>query len=119
MSLSYHEDPATKTVEFTVRGKLTKEDYERVVTPMQAFIDAHGQVRVVEIVESFSGFDPAVLIPGIKFDLKNLSHISRAAIVSDIGWFSPLVRAASALTAIEMRMFEMDQLDEARDWARS
>ena len=119
MSLSYHEDPDTKTVEFTVRGKLTKDDYERVVTPMQAFIDTHGSVRVIEVVESFSGFDPAVLIPGIQFDLKNLSHISRVAIVSDSGWFSPLVRAASALTAVEMRMFGMEDLEAARHWARS
>lgn len=119
MSLSYHEDPSSRTVECRIDGRLTKADYDRVITPMQAFIDRHGQVRVIEVVESFAGFDPAVLIPGIKFDLRNLSHISRVAIVSDIGWFSPLVRAASALTAVEMRMFRMDQLEEARDWARS
>lgn len=119
MSLSYVEHPTTKTVEFRIDGKLTREDYDRVIGPMQAFIDAHGTVRVIEIVESFSGFDPAVLIPGIKFDIKNLSHISRVAIVSDIGWFSPLVRAASAITAVEMRMFEMAQLDEAREWAQA
>ena len=117
--IDYKEYPNTKTVEFRVSGKLSKEDYDAVVTPLQAFIDTHGSVRIIEVVESFSGFDPAVLIPGIRFDLKNISHISRAAVVSDIGWFSPLVRAASALTPIEIRMFGMDQLDNARDWAQS
>ena len=85
MTIEYREDDATRTAEVLVRGKITMEDYTAAVEPMQAFIDRHGTVKFIEVIESFSGFDPAVLWPGIKFDWRNISQISHVAVVSDLG----------------------------------
>ena len=119
MAITYTTDPDTAVIEFTVSEHISKEDYETVIEPMQDFIDTHGTVRMIEIVESFPSFDPAILLPGIRFDIRNIRHISHVAVVSDIGWFSPVVRAAGALISSQMRTFPMEALDEARDWVRT
>lgn len=116
MPITYVEHPETKSVEFTVEGHMSREDYDKVIEPMQAFIDTHGTIRMIEVVKSFTGFDPSVLLPGIQFDLRNMRHISHVAVVSDIGWFSPFIRAASAVTPLQIRSFSMDEIDAARAW---
>ncbi|CUX79746.1 MAG: SpoIIAA-like protein [Roseibaca calidilacus] len=116
MTIEYREDDATRTAEVLVRGKITMEDYTAAVEPMQAFIDRHGTVKFIEVIESFSGFDPAVLWPGIKFDWRNISQISHVAVVSDLGWVGPLSKAAGALISSQVRFFQLDELNAARAW---
>jgi len=119
MTLRYIEYPADRLVELTVQGRVTRDDYDQIVDRIQAFIDLHGKIKVIEVIESFSGFDPAILLPGIRFDIRNIRHVSHVAVVSDIGWFSPVVKAAGALVSTKMRLFHLDELNEARNWIRS
>lgn len=119
MTITYSEDDETRVAEITVSGKITREDYDAAVAPMQAFIDRHGTVKFIEIVESFEGFDPSILWPGIKFDWHNIQHISHVAVVTDIGWMGPMSKAAGALISTKLRVFDMDDVDEARAWIAS
>lgn len=116
MTISYTECDTSKVAEIVVSGHITWADYEKVITRMQAFIDRHDRVKLVEIVESFSGFDPSVIVPGIKFDWKNIQHISHVAVVTDIGWMGPLSKAAGALVSTKLRTFDLAHLEEARVW---
>lgn len=119
MSVSYTEDEASGIVEFRVDGHISRADYDPLVETLQGFIDRVGTIRLIEIVESFPTFDPSILIPGIKFDMRNLRHISHVAVVSDIGWMSPVVKAAGAVISTRMRTFDMAELDAAREWVRA
>lgn len=116
MTVTYNEDPTTRVVELTVSGRITRDDYDSVIDRIQTFIDAHDTIKLIEIIESFEGFDPSVIWPGIKFDVKNVRHISHVAVVSDIGWIGPLSKAAGALVSTKLRTFDRDQLDAARAW---
>ena len=119
MTVTYVEDDTTKTAEITASGHLTREDYEKVIPQMQAFIDRHGTIKFVEILESFKGFDPTLLWSGIKFDMRNIQHISHVAIVSDVGWISPFSTAAGAFLSTKLRTFSMAEVDAARAWVKS
>ncbi|WP_417524383.1 STAS/SEC14 domain-containing protein [Marinovum sp.] len=116
MSITYIEIPDRKRVEFAVGGHISKADYQRIVTPMEAFIETHGTVQMIEVVDSFSGFDPAILLPGISLDIKAIPHISHIAVVTDIGWISPIARAVGALLPTRLRVFPRDGLEDARAW---
>ncbi len=116
MTISYTECDTSNVAEIVVSGRITWADYEQIVARMQAFIDRNGTVKLVEIVESFSGFDPSVIVPGIKFDWKNIEHISHVAVVTDIGWIAPLSKAAGALVSTKLRTFDLEHLEEARAW---
>ena len=116
MTIAYHEDDATRVAEIRVGGKIMAEDYDRAVTPLQDFIDRHGTVKLLEIVDSFGGYDPTVIWEGIKFDFRNVRHISHVAVVSDIGWIGPVSKAAGALLPTKLRTFAMSELAQARAW---
>ena len=119
MTVSYTEDDAARVAEIIVSGRVTAEDYSRAVTPMQAFIDRHGTVRLIEVIESFDGFDPSILWDGLKFDLRNIPHISQVAVVSDLGWIGPMSKAAGAMISSDLRTFGLDEIEAARAWVRS
>lgn len=116
MTVTYREDDATGVAEFRVVDHISRADYEPLVASLQDFIDRHGSVRIIEIVETFPGFDPSILLPGLRFDIRNIRHISHVAVVSDMGWLSPVVKAAGSLVSTKIRLFGMAELDEARAW---
>jgi len=116
LPVTYTEIPDKHRVEFTISGHLSKEDYDAVIAPLQAFIDRHGTIQIIEIVESFGGFDPSVLLPGLKFDLQNIQHVSHAALVTDVGWMGPIAMATSRLVPTKMRTFALAEIDAARAW---
>lgn len=116
MTVQYFEDPEEGYVELTVSGRVTREDYDAVIDRMQRFIDEYGRMKLIEVIESLEGFDPSVIWPGIKFDFKNLRHISHVAVVSDIGWIGPMSKAAGALISTKLRTYDRDELEAARAW---
>lgn len=118
MPVSYSEDPATRSIELTVSGKVTQEDWDRVVPRFETFMEAHGTIRLIEIVESLDGFDPGLIWQGIQFDMKAIPRISHCAVVTDIGWMSPIVKAAGAVMAMQLRTFPLAEANAARDWIR-
>ena len=119
MTLTYSEDDSTKTAMITVSGMITRDDYDAVMVPIQAFIDKHGSINFIEVIESLSGFEPSIIWPGLKFDIANLKHINRVAVVSDLGWISPFTKAAGYFMSTKLRMFDLADLDEAQAWIRS
>ncbi|WP_158623210.1 STAS/SEC14 domain-containing protein [Pseudorhodobacter sp. E13] len=116
MATSYRTIPETKTFEFTVSGKVTSEDFDALAGPMADFVEKHGKIRLLEIIEDFQGFDPMMLWKGMKFDIKIIPHITHCAVVSDMGWISPLTKAAGAFMATKLRTFDLEELDAARAW---
>ncbi|HSH26638.1 MAG TPA: STAS/SEC14 domain-containing protein, partial [Wenzhouxiangella sp.] len=101
-----------------VEGRVTEQDFEQVAGRLEAFIEAHGKIKVLEVLESFKGFDAAVLGKGVLFDLKHIKNISHCAVVSDSGWIGPLTRAVGAVVSCEIKVFGHDQIDQARTWLR-
>ena len=116
MACIYSEHPTEPVVEIRVVGRVTQHDMDEVLPKITAFIERHGKIRLVEIVDEMNGFEPSTILDGIKFDYQHLRDITHAAVVSDIGWISVLTRAAGMVMPVALRVFPMDQVDAARDW---
>ncbi len=120
MTISYVEYPDTKTVEIHVDGKVAREEFDTVIADMDRFIQSYGKIKLLESVTTFKvGMDMYMLWEGMKFDLKNIRHISHCAVVSDIGWISPFSKAAGAFIATKLRTFTMGEIDLARAWLKN
>jgi len=120
MTLSYIEHPDTKTIEIHVDGKVTREEFDTVIADMGQFIQNYGEIKLLESIATFKvGMDMHMLWEGMKFDLKNIHHISHCAVVSDIGWISPMSKAAGAFMSTKLRTFNMDEIDAARVWLKN
>lgn len=116
MPVIYAEIPETNICEIEVSGHVTRVEYDEVVGRLQDFIDARGEIRLIEIVRDLKGFDPSVIWPGIKFDLRNIPRITHCAVVTDIGWMGPVSKAAGSIMSTRLRTFDTAQLDDAREW---
>lgn len=119
MSVRYSEDPGNKLIEITVNGRVTRADWEEIVPKFEAFMNEHETIRLIEVVEELSGFDASMIWDGIKFDFKAVPHISHCAVVTDIGWMSPLTRTVGAVMPMKMRVFPLAEVQDARDWILS
>ncbi|WP_299925338.1 STAS/SEC14 domain-containing protein [uncultured Pelagimonas sp.] len=114
--MAYAEFPERRTIEITVRGALCREDYASIMMPMAGFIEAQGSIQVIEIIDSFAGFDEQIATEPGPADGGLLAHIDRVAIVSDIGWYCPIISAAPSTLGIRMKSFKRAELEEARRW---
>ena len=119
MTTTYTEDPEHKIAELVVEGKVTQEDFNNITGQLDNFIEKHGRIKLLEEIRTLEGFEVSMMWDSIKFDMKHLKHISRCAVVSDIGWLSPISKAAGAFISCKVRTFTLDQLDEARAWLQA
>ena len=119
MACIYTEHATQPVVEIRVVGHVTQHDMDEILPKLEAFIRRHGTIRIVEVIETFEGFDPTTFLDGLKFDLNHLTDVTHAAVVSDIGWIGVMTRAASMVMPVTIRVFTMDELEEAREWART
>jgi len=114
--MDYKECPEQQLVELRISQKVTEHDFDIIAPKLEAFTAQHGRIKFLEVIENFEGMAAGLIFKGIRFDIKHLKHISHVAVVSDIGWMSPLSKAAGALVSTKFRTFSMDQLGEARHW---
>lgn len=116
MACTYTEHDSLPIVEIRVMGRVTDHDMEEIVPKMEKFIDKHGTIRVLEVIERFDGFDPTTVLDGMKFDLKHITDVTHVAVVSDVPWVSFMTSAAAMVMPITVRVFGLSQIDEARKW---
>ena len=117
MACIYTEHETLPVAEIRVDGHVTEHDMDEILPRMEAFIERHGTIRIIEVIERLEGFDPTTILDGMKFDIKHLRNISHAAIVSDIPWVSFMTTAVALVMPVTVRMFPMSRTDEARRWA--
>lgn len=123
MPIHYAEDAASATAILTLRGPLGWADYAALCAPMMALRDRCGPLKVIEVIESFAGFEDgledwietACAQGGAQGFLADLTHV---AIVSDIGWFCPVL-SVSLSRGFALRSFALADFDSARAWMLS
>lgn len=101
-------------------GKISKEDYEKVLEPL--FDEARQQGRrvrlLVQIGPEYQGFTPGVVWEktiGLRF----LRLFDGYALVTDIGWIREWTQLVGFLLPWPMRVFSNDERDKAMDWLHS
>ena len=105
-------------VAFVARGRVTKNDYERVLIPKvdEAFA-RHKKVRCYyELGSEFAGFEPGALWEDFELGIEHLSHWERVAVVTDSDWIRHAVGLFRFLVSGEIRVFATAQAAEGRRW---
>ena len=117
MSCTYQEHDTLPVAEIRVTGRVTDHDMDDIIPKLEALINKHGTIRIIEVIERFDGFDPTTILDGLKFDMKHLTDVTHAAVVSDIPWIGFMTRASAMVMPVAVRTFPLDQVDQARAWA--
>jgi SpoIIAA-like len=114
--------PAT-VVGVEAHEKVTAEDYEKVLIPAVEAAEAAsggGKVRILYVLgREFPDFTASAAWQDAKLGLGRFREWERIAVVGDADWLRRAIHASSWAMPGEVRVFESDDLDEARAWISS
>lgn len=111
--------PTANVLAFEIDGLITSEEMPEALKVFEEFFAGHDQVRLLNRMKHFGGFDPTILLQSrlIAMKLSAMRKLERYAIVGAPSWMVTLIAAISpAFADIEMRTFAAEQEDEAWAW---
>ena len=113
-------DMPAGTVGLRAWGKLSKADYRDVLEPTLREAVESGELRLLFVLTDFEGLEPGAWIEDVKTGLEvSVRHHSawkRFALVTNVDWVAKATRIFAWLIPGEARIFDLDQLDDARAW---
>ncbi|WP_408097342.1 STAS/SEC14 domain-containing protein [Peredibacter sp. HCB2-198] len=109
-------NPATKTIEIVVDGRVTRESILDIYREVEEKGKSWGQVNFLEEFLGFDGIEPRAIWEDLRLYLKNSSLFKKVALVTDKKWVSTLTKIADPLFKIDVKVFPLDKISEARLW---
>ena len=114
--LSVVETPSKKFVELTVDGAIEKAEFHHAIEQLEAAIERDGKIRVLENIVNFRSFPPSCLWADMRFGFQHRKDVTHAAVVADKRWIKTLTQLADPLTKMQIRYFDAEDIDAAREW---
>ena len=114
--LSYKEYDNAHAVEIVLGAHVSTQEFDAVASKLEAFIERHGRLRLLEIVKDFEGMDATAFWHDIKFSLRHLNDFSRVAIVCNPDTHHLWSSLVAPFMACEVEHFAPGEEDAARDW---
>jgi SpoIIAA-like len=113
-------DMPAGTVGLRAWGKLSRADYRDVLEPTLNAAVESGELRLLFVLSDFDGLEHGAWIEDVKTGLEVLvghhSAWKRFALVTDADWVAKATRMFAWLIPGEVRIFDLDHLEEARAW---
>jgi hypothetical protein len=107
----------TGTIGVEAVGKVTEEDYRDVLIPAISTALERNDVRLLYVLdEDFGSYSPGAMWADTKLWAHHLNAWKKIAIVSDADWLENSVKAFGWLMPGEVKVFENDDLDDAKEW---
>ncbi len=104
-----------------VSGRVGRDELHEF-KPVMEKLSTSGEIRIVEVIASdYEGFGPGGLVEDLKLGFGALfqhhSAFKRIAVVSDKAWVGHTLHALAWLIPGELAIFELDELESAKEWA--
>lgn len=114
------EDMPDGAIGFRSTGKLTLEDYRGTLEPALRKAVESGEVRMVYVIPSFDGLElrawPEDVKTGFALGFGHHSAWKRSAILTDVEWLVKAFQLFAWMTPGEVKVFGVDQLEQAKSW---
>ena len=114
--ISYSTQPNSQVVELHVGGRVTNQELTDNIERLKGDLDLHGKTRIIEIIDHFTGIEPAAILTDIKLGIPLAQKVSRVAVVADQAWIRAAVNLGRVFTKAEIKAFAPIALAEARTW---
>lgn len=118
--IDYKADPKSKSMEFLIGGKITTEEYNKVINKFKKDIEKWDEVKVLELVEDIDGIEPMAFIKDLRFIVSQYGNINKkvtkCAVVADQKWIELMTKAASTFMDGEIKFFKPGEEAQAREW---
>lgn len=103
---------------FEVSGEVTADDYHTVVIPaVEKAAAGDAKMRMLyHVAPGFEKYDLEAMWDDTKVGLKHLTAWEKIAVVTDVGWIRSVLKAFGLMMPGEVRVFDNEQLEQAKDW---
>jgi hypothetical protein len=102
---------------FEATGKVTKEDYEKVLVPAVTAALEQGPVRLLYVLgEDFESYSPGAMWSDTRLWAGHRDSWERVAVVTDVDWVENSIKAFGWLMHGRIRLFDDDEVDKAKLW---
>lgn len=104
-----------------VSGRVRGDDLREFRPTMDELLET-GDIRIVEVIAAdYQGFGEGGFVEDVKLGLGALLHhhaaFKRVAVVSDMEWVAHAMHAFAWMIPGELKVFGLDELDAAKEWA--
>ena len=111
------ENMPAGTIGVEAVGKVTDDDYRDVLLPAIGAALERNDVRLLYVLgEDFGSYSPGAVWADTKLWAQHLKAWQKIAIVSDADWLENSVKAFGWLIPGEVKVFETDDVDDAKEW---
>lgn len=102
-------------------GKVTDDDYERVLVPaIRERLDTSDKIRFVYVLgDEFEGWSMGAMWEDAKLGVGKLTAWEKVAVVTDKDLVKHMVKAFGWMVPGEVRVFDLGELGAAKEWAAS
>lgn len=102
----------------TGHGKITGDDYERVLIPaIETKFKAHKKIRMLyQLAKDFSGFTAEAIWDDAKIGFAHLTGFEAVAVVTDAQWIRDAVKFFAVFLRCPVKVFTNDELADALTW---
>jgi len=107
-------------LELRFSGQVSGPDYDMVMIPaIETALEEHSKLRVLCVFdEGFEGYDLEAAWDDARVGLRHWNAYERFAIVTDVTWLRQVVRAAGFAISCPIKVFPLDEAEDARRWLR-
>lgn len=116
MAVEIRQENDGKVLVIGLSGRLTKEDYSRLVPEVDKSIEKNGHIRMLIEMHDFHGWSCAALWEDTKFAVRHFRDIERLAVVGERKWQRGMTAFCRPFTKAEIRYFDRSHTAEASAW---
>ena len=116
--LSFTTDEDAGYIEMTVDGDVEQAEYEAVVQAIERLIVRHERIDAVEVIRRLGDMPMGLWWRDLNYSFSRLDSFGRCAVVTDNGWMGPMARFFAAFLSVQVRTFDLKDLETARAWAK-
>ncbi|MBM5802142.1 MAG: STAS/SEC14 domain-containing protein [Cyanobacteria bacterium K_DeepCast_35m_m2_023] len=112
------EDLPAATLGFSLHGDIVARDIANVLEPaIEAAFDQHERIKTLLVCgDDFRGVSREALWDDTTLGLRHWDGFERMALVTDLPWLRQTLRAIALFMPCPVKLFQADQLDDARRW---
>ncbi|WP_380058339.1 STAS/SEC14 domain-containing protein [Falsihalocynthiibacter sp. SS001] len=105
-------------LEFHASKTIEADDYEKVIAPaLDAALEQHDNIRMLfQIGPDFEGYTASAALEDARLGFRHWRGFDRVAVVTDSDLIKTGIEMFSFSMPCPVKVFELDELDEARMW---
>ena len=108
----------TNVIGVAATGTVTAKDYEDIMIPIiEEKLKTYPKIKFLYYIDAeFENYELKAMFDDAKLGIKYFNALEKIAVVSDLNWIKNGVQAFGFMMPGEVKVFDIANLDNAKEW---